>query len=194
MTKLIGFGGKLRSGKDTAADYLVEEYGWVKLNMSAPLHDAMLALNPLIPMEFRYSTGHWRYRDLVEKVGYTEAKENPEVRRLLQALGTEVGRKMFGENVWVDIAAQNIDALRDQGHNVVITGIRFPNEVDLIHQDRGHGAPGELVWVERPTLEQPEGQLGTHASEALGPEFFDTTLLNDSSLGDLYTKVEPSTG
>jgi hypothetical protein len=190
MTKLIGFGGRLTSGKDTAADHLVDKHGWVKLNMSAPLHDAMLALNPLVPMEFRYSTGHWRYRDLVEKVGYTEAKENPEVRRLLQALGTEVGRKMFGENVWVDIAAQNIDALRDQGLNVAITGIRFPNEVDLIHADRGHGAPGELVWVERPGQETPTGELSTHSSESLGPDFFDTVLANDGTLEDLYAKVD----
>jgi len=190
MTKLIGFGGKLASGKDTAADYLVEEYGWIKLNMSAPLHEAMLALNPLVPVEFKYGTGHWRYSDLVDKVGYTDAKKNPEVRRLLQALGTEVGRNMFSENVWIDIAAGNIDSFRDQGYNVAITGIRFPNEVDMIHQDRGHGAPGELVWVDRPGLESAEQALASHSSESMDAAWFDRTLVNDGSLDDLYTKVD----
>ena len=44
------------------------------------------------------------YREAIEERGYTEAKaEFPEVRRLLQVFGTEVGRDLFGENVWVDI-------------------------------------------------------------------------------------------
>lgn len=189
MTRLIGFGGKLRSGKDTVADYLVAEYGWVKLNMSAPLHEAMLALNPLVPIEFRYATGHWRYRDLVDKVGYTEAKENPEVRRLLQALGTEVGRNMFSETVWTDIAAGNIDQLRDQGLNVAITGIRFPNEVDMIHQSRGHGGPGELIWVERPETDDTSSHA-THASESMDSSWFDQVIHNVGTLEDLYDIVD----
>lgn len=189
-SKLLGIGGRLTSGKDTVADYLVERYGWIKLNMSAPLHEAMLRLDPWIPVEFeeRHATGNWRYSELTERFGYTAAKENPEVRRLLQRLGTDVGRKMFGENVWVDYADSTITPLREAGENVVITGIRFPNEIDMIHGNVAWGQPGKLVWVERPSLVL--GAEAQHASESLTGEDFDITIQNDSTLEVLYAKVE----
>lgn len=188
MSKLLGIGGRLTSGKDTVADYLVEKHGWVKLNMSSPLHEAMLRLDPWVPVDFEYASGIWRYSYLCEKVGYTAAKENPEVRRLLQKLGTDVGRKMFGENVWVDYAANTITPLRAAGENVVITGIRFPNEIAMIHSNVVLDQPGQLVWVERPGLTL--GKEAAHVSETLTGEDFDITILNDSTLDVLYAKVE----
>ena len=189
-SKLLGIGGRLTSGKDTVADYLVEKHGWVKLNMSAPLHEAMLRLDPWIPIEFEehHSSGIVRYSELTRRVGYTAAKENPEVRRLLQALGTDVGRKMFGENVWVNYANNTITPLREAGENVVITGIRFPNEIDMIHNNVVWDTPGKLVWVERPSLVL--GDEAKHASESLTGEDFDITILNDGSLDMLYAKTE----
>lgn len=197
MSKLIGFGGRLAAGKDAMADYLVEEHGWIKLNMSAPLHDAMMALNPWILTQTPISSGQVRYVDLVERVGYTAAKENPEVRRLLQALGTEVGRNMFGENVWVDIANHNISELRSQGFNVAITGIRFPNEIKMIKENKWHlgseeGKGGTLVWVERPGMIETAdyGSMLKHVSEIISKDEFDMTIINDGTLEDLYAQAE----
>ena len=48
MPRLITFSGALRSGKDTAADYLVAKHGFVKFQFSEPLHDAMMALDPIV--------------------------------------------------------------------------------------------------------------------------------------------------
>lgn len=211
---LIGLGGRYGSGKDAFADFLVEQHGFVKLGMSQPLNAALLTLNPFIPVMRGWSldeyfqwaeANEWHpskdlttYRILHEIVGYTEAKRVPEVRRLLQALGTDVGRNMLGEDVWVNAAARTIQQHRSAGSPVAITGIRYPNEQQVIKRLGGH-----LVWIERPlqaqrvlealddAIEHPASQadvdaLVQHSSEtSLGPKDFERIVLNDGSLDDL---------
>lgn len=203
---LIGISGKLRSGKDTVADHLVEKHGWVKLGMSDALHEAMMKLDPIVDLRLKFEdhkglrwwiikhldgdavrytgTEPVHYATYVDKLGYVTAKENIEVRRLLQRLGTEVGREMFGENVWVNLAADKIQALRNEGKNVIITGIRFPNESLLIER-----LGGTRVLVERPGLE--ETALSSHASEtSIDKDQVDVVIHNDKDLEYLYATVD----
>lgn len=180
---LIGIGGRLAAGKDTVADRLVDKYGFRKHWMSEALNDAMLKLNPVIKID---DDGyHVRYARLVAEAGYTAAKNHPEVRRLLQVFGTEIGRRMLGENTWVNLVAQKIDDSRYVDHRpVVVTGIRFPNEIKMI-RERG----GILLFVTRPEL------VGTsaHASETSVEERdFHDVLINGGSLEDLYDTVAQS--
>ncbi|UVG35215.1 deoxynucleoside monophosphate kinase [Microbacterium phage Cece] len=188
MTRIVGIGGKLASGKDAISDHLVENHGWVKLGMSDALADALYVLNPLIEVpggrhEFSIIQ---RYQELFNAVGYVKAKENPEVRRLLQMLGTEVGRNMIGENVWTDIIERRIRALVSQGvPGIIVTGIRFPNEVSVIESN----LDGELWWVNRPSLEETVN--AGHASEnSVGIDDFHIVIENDSTLDALYGKVD----
>lgn len=195
---LIGLGGRLRSGKDEVADRLVAEHGYVKIGMSDALHEAMLAIDPLIGFEemvlvrktsegvqFRRDTPS-RYSEVIERFGYVEAKKLPEVRRLLQQLGTEVGRNMVGENVWVNIMARKIDDHRAAGHPVVVTGIRFPNEVEMIRE-----LGGTSVWIDRPGVEAPTEGTAAHASEnSVGADDFAVILDNSSTLEDLRLRVD----
>src|SRR6478735_5398543 len=117
MTQIVGIGGKLASGKDAIADYLVSEYGWVKFGMSDALATALYTLNPFIPASVherkrvkflgiplwksrsKYTTaaGGRPYAELYDSLGYVQVKEITEVRRLLQVLGTEVGRKQLSD-------------------------------------------------------------------------------------------------
>lgn len=183
MTSLIGIGGALTAGKDTVADHLVDRHGWKKHFMSEPLNEALMTLNPVID---RLGDGRLiRYADLVNDVGYTSAKEHPEVRRLLQYMGTEVGRKMIDEDVWVKIAGHSIDDSRLLEHrDVIITGVRFKNELKMI-RSRG----GILLYVDRPGL--PPAPSSAHASEnSLQPADFDVIVMNDGSLDDLFDKVD----
>ena len=128
-------------------------------------------------------------------MGYTDAKKHRDAREYLQGLGTEVGRNMIGESTWTDIALEKIRTARAAGHPVVITGIRYPNELELI---RSLG--GLNVWIDRPQ-QAPERHpltdaideaLGikdsteTHSSETtLSVEDFDAVVENHGSLGDL---------
>lgn len=193
MTRIVGIGGKLASGKDAISDHLVENHGWVKLGMSDALADALYVLNPWIYKE-RPRTGEThdvilhpiRYQDLHGMVGYVKAKEEPEVRRLLQMLGTEVGRNMISEYVWTDIIERRIRALVDQGvPGIIVTGIRFPNELSVIESN----LDGELWWVNRPSLEETVN--AGHASEnSVGVDDFHVVIENDSTLDALYGKVD----
>lgn len=179
MGKLVGIGGLLESGKDTVADYLVGK-GWIKFGMSDPLHQSMMKLDPIVASGG--DDGVWTYVEATGELGYTEAKARfPEYRRLLQVFGTEVGRDLFGENVWVDIMAKRASAALEGGHNVIVTGLRFINEIEAIIK-----LGGETWWVDRGFT--PTSQ---HASEnSVTPDDFDVIIDNTGSIEDLYTEVD----
>lgn len=208
--RLIGLGGLLRSGKDTAADHLVAEHGYVKFGMSDALADALYRLNPWIPFENATVNDEGeiiaalRYQALVDEAGYVEAKTYPEVRRLLQALGTEVGRDLIGPETWTDIIKRRI---QESDRPVVVTGIRFPNELKMI-QDLG----GTTVWILRDAkslskpltpldeaiTRHPAGKARTgahsasqHASEtSVSPSDFQHLINNTGSLAELFEAIE----
>jgi hypothetical protein len=209
LPPLIAFGGKKEHGKDAAADMLVHHRQYVKTFMSEPLTAAVSLIGPRGPWvrldhdELGYAgAGEFvRYADLVEAVGYTQAKEHRDAREYLQGLGTEVGRKMFHEDVWVDIAREKIQQARAAGSPVCITGIRYQNELELVHSLGGH-----TVWVERtswpekpahPLTEAIDAALGeqedttaTHSSEtSLSAEDFDIFLENAGTLKHLQVNV-----
>jgi hypothetical protein len=190
MPLVILVGGRLTSGKDTFADHLVAAHGFVKLGMSDTLAEALYRLDPWIPiLETPQGRELLRYQRIVDQVGYVQAKKNPEVRRLLQILGTEVGRQLLGQNIWVDAAKKKILELTSAGKDVVITGIRFPNELRLGYDlSNNHSTPAASVWVTRPSVEQGNS---THASEgSVSADDFEYVLTNDKDLKSLYTATD----
>ena len=195
MTRIVGIGGKLASGKDAIADNLVDEWGWTKFGMSDALANALYTLDPWIPIPvkrvLRFGTVYTnqkfeRYSDLFDRVGYVQAKENEEVRRLLQILGTEVGRRQFSDgDLWTGIMERKVrDATAAGAPGVIITGVRFPNELAMVEN-----LGGESWWVNRPSLTNTSSTAG-HASEnSVSAVDFDLTIENDGTLEDLYYKV-----
>jgi hypothetical protein len=171
---LIGLTGYARSGKDTVADFMVEDYEFVKLSFAAPMREALLKLNPMISVG-----GH--YAPLVSAVrisGWELVKElSPDIRPLMQRMGTEVGRKMFGENVWVDLALK--EAAKHE--NVVFADVRFKNEAEAIAR-----AGGIIVRVTKPGV----GPANSHVSEHDMDDYpVDYTINNKDDLGKLSAKV-----
>lgn len=196
-SKVIGVGGYLRSGKDTFADHLVKEHGYTKLFMSDPLNEALMTLNPwvYVPDVYRFgwkkSEGRTiafqhefeRYQTIVNEMGYTDAKRLADVRGLLQRMGTEVGRNMIDKELWVKLASKNIAAHLLEGKRVVVTGMRFPNELDMI---RSLG--GTNVWIHR---EEALAGDKSHASESSVEEGdFDQIVTNTSTLESFYGVVD----
>jgi hypothetical protein len=191
MTQLIGLGGVATSGKDAAADFLVE-HGWFKTYMSKPLERALLAVNPDVNVAWdKWQAGTWpkdtlmfthyiSYKSLHELVGYDVSKCCTSVRGLLQRLGTEVGRDMIDQNLWVDLAFREVDEHLDAGESVAITGIRFVNELEALH-----GRGGLSVWVERGL-----SPVNSHVSDnALTAKDFQVVLSNNGTLEDLKKQV-----
>lgn len=185
LPSIVAIGGAKESGKDATAEYMATR-GYVVMGMSDPLHTALLAVDPWVPVYYSNHGAHTvRYSTLIEQLGYVEAKKNPEVRRLLQALGTEVGRDMIGANTWVNVARDRITEAVEAGKRVVITGIRFPNEVQVM---RDLGA--ELVWINRPGHKSDEATTNHSSENSVTKEDFDIVVANTGSLQELYQRVE----
>lgn len=172
--RIIGLNGVARAGKDTVAGILHDIYGYEIFSYSETLNDALIALNPFIaPGD---GAGHLRYADAVEFEGYEVAKERPEVRRLLQAMGTEVGRNMFGQNIWVDALMKKIG-----NEKAVITNVRFPNEAEAVWSRGGQ------VWeIYRPGFVPANGHISDTALEAVRK---DAVIFNDGDIPTLAQKV-----
>ena len=173
---VIGIAGWARSGKDTIADYLVENHGYTKVSFSTPMKEAMYRLNPRITVNEIPNTA---LRIGVDVYGWEGLKErSPDIRGLLQRFGTEVGREMFDEDFWVDYALNSIP----DGGKAVIADVRYPNEADAIK------ALGGKVYR---VLRNGVGPANDHASEhALNDFEFDKTIRNDSTLEALYLQVD----
>jgi hypothetical protein len=173
---LIGISGAAQAGKDTIGGVLVKRYGFERLAFADTLRAVSYALDPIVDL---FGT---RLSTVVDDLGWEQAKlQNPEIRRTLQRFGTEVGRNILGENLWVDTTF----ALMEPGKDYVITDMRFPNEHFAVNN-----ALGFTVRVFR----EGSGLSGTaalHASEtALDDHSFDYTLSNDGSLMQLEDAVD----
>jgi hypothetical protein len=167
---LIGLSGYARSGKDATAELLCLNYEFKRLSFADPMRNAIYKLNPIC-------SERGRVADVVDEYGWEIAKATPEVRRLLQVFGTEVGREMFGGNFWIDQAFKQIDPAA----NVVIADVRFPNEADAI-KARG----GTVIRINRHNLSAVNGHKSEHA---LDNYMFDHVIYNDGTLDDLADNV-----
>ena len=166
---LIGLAGFARSGKDTLADHLVESRGYTKIAFAEPMREALVRLNPTIEV------GSFKLAKLATAVdvwGWEELKSiSPDIRGLMQRLGTEVGRQMFGEDFWVQ---QTMKRVAGVDGNCVVSDVRYPNEARAIRD-----AGGIVIRVERNGVDAPNN----HTSETALDSFeFDYVLRNDGSI------------
>ncbi|WP_405135546.1 hypothetical protein [Nocardia sp. NBC_01388] len=175
----IALVGHARAGKDSIAQYLVTQHGYTRVAMADPIKDALLVLNPLVATP----DGAVRIADLVTERGWEGAKSaSPDIRRLMQALGTDVARTLFGDDVWIALALRTVGPLLDAGLPVVISDVRFPNEASAF---RRIGL--RLVKVTRPGFALDT----THESETSYSGIdCDAELINATTLDDLYRRAD----
>ncbi|MFZ5852281.1 MAG: DUF4406 domain-containing protein [Actinomycetota bacterium] len=185
--RLIGVSGYARAGKDTIG-HLLAGHGYRRVAFADVLREALARLNPKLhedwgePVDARVRRPRTvRVADAVAAHGVEGTKTHTlfgaEYVALLQRLGTEVGRQMLGEDVWVNAA---LDPLPDGGRYVV-TDCRFPNEAAAVK-----AAGGQMWRVERPGV----GPRNDHPSEtALDDWAFDCVLPNEGTVQDLAGKV-----
>lgn len=174
--EVVGISGYARSGKDTVANILVEKHGYTKMSFADPMREALLRLNPMIQVGDMHGI---LLSSAVSQLGWEHLKTaSPDVRPLMQRLGTEVGREMFGENFWIDQAIARIP----DGAKVVFADTRFQNEARAIE-----ALGGKVLRVYRPGVEA----ANTHISEVdLDTYGFDAIIANQGTLEDLEADVE----
>ncbi|MEU6056956.1 hypothetical protein [Streptomyces sp. NPDC047097] len=178
---LVGLAGFARSGKDSAAQALIEG-GWRRDAFADRLKSFLHRQNPLVPTAA--DAPPVRLAPLVAAYGWDGAKTRfPEVRRLLHSTGTDAGRVTLGEDVWVDALFNDHAPEREA---LVITDVRYPNEARAI-QSRG----GVLIWIDRPGVTPARDGNGVpYPSEtALADWTFDAVLRNDGDLDDLRSRL-----
>lgn len=134
---LIGLCGYAGSGKDTAAEALLECGPYDRRAFADKLKRVMCEINPFFP-----EVG-MTYTELAESVGVEEAKRaHPCVRKMMVTIG-ESHRRVFGEHFWIDACLPRHGRLANE--YVVVTDVRYPNEVARIKSMFGH------VWyIDRP--------------------------------------------
>ena len=173
---IIGLSGYAQSGKDTVAELLCLNYGFTRVAFADGIRDAIYRLNPYI-INDGLGDGDWRVADDVDEHGWEMAKQHPEVRRLLQVLGTEVGREMFGEDVWINKAFKHIE----DDQRIVIPDVRFPNEANAVINKGGQ------VWrINRHNHAPVNGHKSEHAMDNF---MFKHVLYNDGTLDELSDEV-----
>ncbi len=167
---VIGLTGYARSGKNTIAEEFVNNAQFEQAGFADNLKSILYSLNPYI---FNYGL-YVRLQNVVDGVGWDEAKSIPDVRELLQRLGTEGGRTALGENVW-------IDGLFNKPHEakIVISDLRFKNEADAIHERGGY-----VIRIDRPGV----GPANGHSSENIDFDV-DYVVKNDKDPIDTYKDI-----
>lgn len=175
---ILGLCGAAGAGKNTVADRLCQQHGWIQFGFADPVYAAVSAATG-IPVP--------RLRD-------RETKEKPiewlgkSPRELLQTLGTEWGRTMVRDDIWVQIAMRQAEKclayLKGTG-GVVLTDVRFANEVAAIK------AAGGLIWkVSRPETFLAD-EAARHSSEAgIAYDLVDAELINGSTIAALHNAVD----
>ena len=133
---IIGICGFQGSGKDTIADYLQNIYGFKRDSFAATLKDAVAAVfgwdRELLEGRTKESRA-WR-----EQVDSWWANRlnmpNLTPRLVLQKWGTEVARKSWHDDTWI----ASLENKLARAHNdIVITDVRFPNEIRAVRDAGG---------------------------------------------------------
>lgn len=199
---IIGVCGFIGSGKDTVADYLVNFHEYRRESFADSLKDSVAAVfgwdRTLLEgrtkeaREWREQIDPWWAKRL--------AMPTLTPRWVLQYWGTEVCRKTFHDDIWI---ASLENKLRQSKDNIVVSDVRFPNEVTAIKN-----LGGMVLWIKRGKLPNwvetaklamygdnssinKMQELKIHSSEwAWINTNFDAEITNDGTIQNLYDGVQ----
>ena len=195
--KVIGICGPAQAGKDTAGrfmaqqiinsdDYNMQEHVVALESFAAPIKSMVAML-----LDFH---GYGSVMNPDKLNVYLEGDQKEEVldrigvstRRLMQTIGTEWGREMIKDSIWLDCMEGRIgqfDEAKKHGHPgaiVIITDVRFDNEAEMIKRNGG-----VIVRIDSDRDTIPE-----HASEAGVSEcLVDTVIDNSDDIDTFYARV-----
>lgn len=193
MGQIIGFAGRMRSGKYELAD-ICEKAGYERLYFALPLKKLIADLirvdvseiNNLknVEKEYKFSKMDSMFIANQTAIPYEfinqkiSGKTFHTVRELLQFIGTDIIRAY--NNDW---HVNRIREMVDKDKNYVFDDVRFPNEVNLIRE-----LGGDMWFIIRPDI----STVSNHTSETSlkWQDFGDKIIVNDKSLNVFKFKWE----
>jgi hypothetical protein len=182
--KLVGLLGLKGAGKDTCANFMVQELGYQRIGFADALYrEVAQAYGVTVDFLGKRETKETplpelalqacRETEFVECVAQELGLSAPTVellrapqspRFVLQLWGTEYRRKRVADSYWLDQVKEKIEANPQQFY--VITDVRFLNEFNFVGENGGL-----RIRIRRPALEEQEAAererngRAAHASE-----------------------------
>ena len=178
--RIVGLSGPAQAGKTTTALYLAEKHNFQRTAFANLLRRTAIVMYPWLDWMLRQSEYDKRKEIVDSKLGITP-------RKVLQLLGTEVGRNIWPDT-WVDGVRREIEAAQDENFDgLAIEDVRFPNEVEMVRE-----LDGQLWSIRRPEAGGEVGVTG-HESEAYATEFHkmaDHWIVNNATFNYLYGQID----
>ena len=202
MQQIIGLVGFIGSGKGTAGDIL-SGMGYAKESFAKGVKDTTSVMfgwdRKLLEGDTEESR---KWRETPDKYWSFKFGRDFTPREALQKMGTEVGRDVFHKDFWL-FELENRLMFHDTP--VVVTDVRFPNEIDWIHSiggkvieiQRGSVPPWyKILKATYPEKDQESrwnimSDYDVHYSEwAWVGCKIDKIIKNDGTLEDLTNKIK----
>lgn len=172
---IVGLSGYARAGKNEAAKGL-EPLGFRSVGFADKVREFLETLNPYVNPGVRLQQviGEYGWD------GYKETHFGPEIRGLLQRLGTDCGRELVDPNIWVNATFGEMNAPHAQ--DFAVTDVRFVNEAKAIKDRRGI-----MIRLEKAGV----GPVNNHPSETALDDYdgFDYIIKNDGTVEELHRKI-----
>jgi len=125
--KLIGLTGPAGCGKTTLANILIEDHEFTRVKFADPLKDMLRAMyrnTGMSPDDIERRLEGDLKEVKCDIIGCTP-------RWAMQTLGTDWGRKLINENLWLNLTIAVLADMPDDAR-IVIDDVRFDNEAQVV--------------------------------------------------------------
>lgn len=188
---LLAMYGRARSGKDTAADYLAQQLGLYKYAFAEPLKTMLKSV----------FGDHFHEGD---RSGICP-ETGKSYREMMQTLGTEWGRNLMTDDVWINLVQKKWDWVKDgcpyenrlgtvrnfevngKGlvNGMILSDVRFDSEAEWVKSQGG------IVIEITGGIDTLTPSVAGHVSEAgISDELVDLLVVNHGTLEDLHKLLD----
>ena len=187
---VLGFIGKAKSGKDTAANDFQELMDGIVPIYRKPFAGPIREIGKLFGYTMEQMTDQSLKETYCNKIFPLVTP-----RKFMQLVGSEMSRNNLDKDSWVKLvknfiegeyekASHYVTKIEDDKYHpssiVMVTDVRFPNEAAMIKEMGGY-----LIKITRPSLSQDGADWHKHESEA----YIDTIEADFNTVNDMDTAV-----
>lgn len=200
---LLAVSGSANCGKDTASDYIVNRYNFVKIAFADRIKRILMDVYDLDYNNLWGPSNNRSVYDVRYKI--PDSEEYLTARTGSQAFG-DCGRSLYIDT-WVDCTFRDIKKL-ENGYfydyedykgvfknylnpgrkNVIISDCRYINEMNKVKE-----MGGKVIRIKK-TVVPLKGKSGKHSSEMsqvqIMDNYFDYIIYNDGTIQELYNKID----
>lgn len=180
---LIAFSGYKRSGKDTGAQFLIDNHNYIKYSFAGALKNACSEI-----FMFNYNQTEGNKKEEIDE------RWNINPRSVFQRFGTEIFRdnldvffpelKYLKENFWIyRFKLWYKEQIKNNPNiKIVITDVRFQNEADVINE-----FGGIIIKVKRSNLINNDKHLSETSIDKIKSNFI---INNNTTIEDYYNNLK----